>query len=78
MPSSKGELRIHGASTAKIDLIAEWEDPVSEQAPTRRAGLHPDPLPTEIPLPDLNGGYLMVGTGKNAFAPSASIIPPTT
>jgi hypothetical protein len=61
-----GGLRIHGASTAKIDLIAEWVDPVDDGAnpPSR---LHQQTHADEIPLPDLNDGYLMVGTGKNAF-----------
>jgi hypothetical protein len=61
-----GGLRIHGASTAKIDLIAEWEDPVDDGShPLSR--LHQKTHADEIPLPDLGDGYLMVGTGKNTY-----------
>ena len=61
-----GGLRIHGASTAKIDLIADWEDPVDDGTnPLSR--LHQQTHADEIPLPDVNDGYLMVGTGKNTY-----------
>lgn len=62
----RGGLRIHGASTAKIDLIAEWDDPVDDgTGPLSR--LHQQTHADEIPLPDLADGYLMVGAGKDAF-----------
>jgi hypothetical protein len=61
-----GGLRVHGASTAKIDLFAEWEDPVDNgiDPPSR---LHQQAHADEIPLPDLDDGYLMVAAGKDAF-----------
>jgi len=61
-----GALKIHGASTAKVDLIAEWEDRIDDGVnPLSR--LHQQTHADEIPLPDLDDGYLMIGTGKNTY-----------
>jgi hypothetical protein len=53
-----GALKIHGASTAQVDLIAEWSDPVddpSSPAPDQtQTKAHVDTLP----LPRLTEGYL--------------------
>jgi hypothetical protein len=61
-----GGLKVHGASTAKIDLVAEWDDPVDDgvSPPTRS---HQKTHADEIPLQDLDQGYLMVSTGAKTF-----------
>jgi hypothetical protein len=59
-----GGLHVHGASTVKIDILAEWDDPVDDGLvpPTRsQQRTHAD----EIPLPDLRENYLTVPTGAN-------------
>jgi hypothetical protein len=59
-----GALRVHGASTIKIDIVAEWSDPVDDgvNPPGRIAQTtHVD----EIPLPDLSEDYLQVATGAH-------------
>lgn len=53
-----GALRIHGPSTAKVDIRAEWNDPVDDPTQLKwttqdKAG-HVD----ELSLPSLNEGYL--------------------
>ena len=53
-----GALRIHGASTAKVNLLAEWTDPVDlveEPAPGQRTFKSPV---DEFPLTHLREGYL--------------------
>lgn len=53
-----GALRIHGASTAKVNLLAEWTDPVDlveEPAPGQRTFTSPV---DELPLTHLREGYL--------------------
>jgi len=60
-----GGVHVHGASTVKVDIVAEWDDPVDDgvNPPGRIAQTtHAD----EIPLPDLGEGYLTVATGANA------------
>ncbi|QNI37037.1 hypothetical protein [Edaphobacter albus] len=53
-----GTVKIHGASTAQVDLMAEWSDPVddpSSPAPDQTQTMaHADTLP----LPRLTEGYL--------------------
>jgi hypothetical protein len=59
-----GGLHVHSASTVKIDIVAEWDDPVDDGVtpPGRIAQkTHAD----EIPLPDLSEGYLTVATGAH-------------
>jgi hypothetical protein len=59
-----GGLQVHGASTAKVDLRAEWVDPVddmNEKKPGEQAfSTHVD----EVPLHTLNEGYLLA-SGKD-------------
>ena len=53
-----GALRIHGASTAKVNLLAEWTDPVDlpeEPAPRQQTVTS---LVDELPLTRLREGYL--------------------
>jgi len=60
-----GGLAVHGASTAKLDLVAAWDDPQDDgvNPPTRsQQHTHAD----EIPLPDLGEGYLTVSTGAES------------
>ncbi|MEA2355882.1 MAG: hypothetical protein QOD61_2011 [Solirubrobacteraceae bacterium] len=51
-----GALRVHGASTAKVDLLATWTDPTDDQAEpgtsTQSAAVE------ELPLRQLREGYL--------------------
>lgn len=60
-----GGLQVHGASTVKIDILAEWDDPVDDGVipPTRS---HQTTHVDEIPLPDLTEGYLTVATGATS------------
>jgi len=53
-----GALKIHGASTAQVDLVAEWSDPVDDPSSTA-----PDQTQTKahvdvLPLSNLTEGYL--------------------
>jgi hypothetical protein len=60
-----GALRIHGASTAKVNLMAEWTDPLDlleEAKPGERRFSAPV---DELPLPRAREGYL-VAPGKPA------------
>jgi len=57
-----GALRIHGASTAKVNLLAEWDDPVDDpNDPTQLApGVSKFSAPVdEMPLPRPREGYLL-------------------
>ena len=61
-----GALRLHGASSAKVDLQATWEDPVDDPSQetwtvTSRAA-HVD----ELPLPNLNEGYLLASSKESS------------
>ena len=53
-----GALRVHGASTMKIDLSAEWEDPEDNIA--RRFVVQKSAPVDELPLTELNEDYLRV------------------
>jgi hypothetical protein len=74
-----GGLRVHGASTAKIDLLAEWDDPIDDgiTPPTRS---HQQTHADEIPLQGLDEGYLTVTTGASTtravgyYAPAHDLI----
>ena len=58
-----GALKVHGASTAKVDLFATWEDPVDDPSQktwtTSSRAAHVD----ELPLRSLDETYL-VASGK--------------
>jgi hypothetical protein len=53
-----GALRVHGASTDKVDVVAHWREPVDDDWAEHDA--HVD----ELTLPRLDEGYL-VGPGKD-------------
>ncbi len=59
-----GGLHVHGASTVKIDIVAEWDDPVDDGV-TPPGRIAQKTHAEEIPLPDLGEGYLTVATGAN-------------
>ena len=53
-----GALKVHGASTAKIDLTATWEDPVDDiSQPKWSVTKHAAPV-DELPLPEIFEDYL--------------------
>lgn len=62
-----GALKVHGASTAKVDLLATWSDPVDDVIPRMPRELQPKPAIVshaapveELPLNSLTEGYLRV------------------
>lgn len=62
-----GGLKIHAASTGKIDLLAEWEDPIDDTSELREEGQdyleeHTAQV-EEIPIPSTQEGYIAVGAG---------------
>jgi hypothetical protein len=54
-----GALRVHGASTARVDLAAIWDDPVDDIAKTTWTTVHREAHVDELPLPDLLERYLL-------------------
>jgi hypothetical protein len=53
-----GALKIHGASTARVDLLASWDDPVDDLSLTEWTMTHHAASVDELPLPTLNDVYL--------------------
>ncbi|GAC1541006.1 MAG: hypothetical protein NVS2B17_17880 [Candidatus Velthaea sp.] len=53
-----GALQIHGASTARIDLRATWDDPVDDVAQPKWSTTHRAAPVEELPLPTLDDVYL--------------------
>ena len=53
-----GALKIHGASTGRIDLLAAWDDPVDDLAQAKWTTTHHAAPVDELPLPTLNDVYL--------------------
>ena len=54
-----GALRVHGASTAKVDLLAEWADPGRRSNDNADPSMQPFSAPVdELPLPRPREGYL--------------------
>ncbi|MGE3106993.1 MAG: hypothetical protein AB7G11_04145 [Phycisphaerales bacterium] len=53
-----GAIRIHGASTAKIDLSAEWTDPIDDPSSPAPDQSTVSAHVAEIPLPRTSEGYL--------------------
>lgn len=53
-----GALKIHGASTARVDLLATWDDPVDDLSQTKWTTTHHAAPADEFPLPTLNDVYL--------------------
>jgi hypothetical protein len=62
-----GGLQINAASTEKIDLLAEWTDPVDDPTQPRQPGQDPQQINTvqadEIPIPSTKEGYIITGSG---------------
>src|SRR5262249_25280514 len=61
-----GGLRVHGASTAKLDLIADWDDPV-DTGTGAIATIHQSAHVEEIPLPSLTDGLLQASGPGNRY-----------
>jgi hypothetical protein len=53
-----GALRVHGASTAKVDIQAAWEDPVDDPGSEEPGSVQQVGHADEIPLEHLSAGYL--------------------
>jgi hypothetical protein len=58
-----GGLRVHGASTAKIDLLADWEDPVDDPSAPEPATQLQSWRADEAPLHEPHSGWLFTGSG---------------
>lgn len=54
-----GALRVHAASTAKIDLFASWDEPIDDIAEKEPATASQTAHVDELPLPRVNEGYLV-------------------
>ena len=54
-----GALRVHGASTARVDLNASWDDPVDDVDEATWTTVHRESHVDELPLPDLLERYLV-------------------
>ena len=60
-----GALRVHGASTARVDVAASWDDPVDEVGEPAPTTVHREAHVDELPLPDLAERYLVAsGTDR--------------
>lgn len=59
-----GALRVHGASTSKLDLEAAWEDLVDDPSQPKWTVAHHEAHADELPLQDLSEHYLVAG-GKD-------------
>ena len=53
-----GALKIHGASTGRVDLLAMWDDPLDDLSQTKPTTTHHAAPVEELPLPALNNDYL--------------------
>jgi hypothetical protein len=53
-----GALKIHGASTSRVDLLATWDDPVDDLAQAKPTTAHHAAPVDELPLPTLDSEYL--------------------
>ncbi len=53
-----GALRLHGASTARVDLLASWDDPVDDLSQPAWTSAHHEAHADELPLADLREWYL--------------------
>jgi hypothetical protein len=60
-----GALRVHGASTVRVDVGATWEEPVDDLAEPSPTAVRRDAHVDELPLPDLRERYLFAsGTDR--------------
>jgi hypothetical protein len=55
-----GALKIHGASTSRVDLLATWDDPIDDVLLDKLTTKHHAGPLDELPLPTLTDGYLHV------------------
>lgn len=53
-----GALKIHGASTSRLDLLATWDDPVDDLSQAKWTTTHHAAPVDELPLPTINDAYL--------------------
>ncbi|MEP7343746.1 MAG: hypothetical protein ABI877_00705 [Gemmatimonadaceae bacterium] len=53
-----GALKVHGASTARVDMLATWDDPVDDLSQPKWTTTHHAAPVDELPLPTPNDGYL--------------------
>ena len=53
-----GALRVHGASSAKIDLKSAWDDPIDDVSQPTWSVVHHEAHADELPLRTLREGYL--------------------
>jgi hypothetical protein len=61
-----GALKIHGASTAKVDLRAEWNDPVDDTSKPKWERVHFSAPADELPLPAPLEGPLVLEAEERA------------
>jgi hypothetical protein len=54
-----GALKIHGASTARVDLLAAWDDPVDDPSQPKPSVVHHTAPVDELALPSIAEGYLL-------------------
>jgi hypothetical protein len=57
-------LQVHGASTAKVDIHAEWTDPIDDPTTSGPSDQHFAALADEVPLNTLREGYLTASGGR--------------
>lgn len=69
-----GGLRVHAASTAKVDITAEWTDPVDDSVGPLGT-IHQKTHAEEIPLTTLDEDFLTVTTGASDTRAVAFYIP---
>jgi hypothetical protein len=62
-----GALKIHGASTARVDLLAAWDDPLDDLPQQKPSVVHHTAPVDELPLPSIAEGYL-IAPGKSSRA----------
>src|SRR5262249_28727525 len=62
-----GALKIHGASPAKVDLLASWVDPVDDPASSAPGSTHRTAHCDELPLPTLRE-VVLVASGVDERA----------
>lgn len=61
----RGALLVHGPSTAKLDLLATWDDPVDDPAQAAWTTSHRAAHVDELPLHNLDEGYLYASGKQN-------------
>ena len=74
-----GALKVHGASTARIDLLAIWDDPVDDLSQPKWRTMHHAAPVDELPLPRVTDTYLDAPARLiRNLDTSATTIPSTT